>query len=414
MSSAVAIGPYGNPALQRGIAEGLAVAPDARRRMRWARDGNFGERTQPLFVSRATLDSELARFALLEASIPTDPDAVVKLCKMSARMRNLHVDDARQWLARKMGAKAAAWQRDLDAVCDVRARAVDYIQHNSYDQRHPAVMERLVDVRAHYLVLDAVALAMSLLVAQAIGTRHGFDEHDVCMPQYQLRKLQTNNLWNNVALDPGVYSSTESDIARMAAISQQRLCARPESYGVHRWPSVADALHVHIASQSVGAPTPDFPPTVEWVAAYEPHIQSFLDIADVQTARDTRLLMRILRNDRQQRLISRSLLERCIAAVYENSDRAAEYAFMQSFMEPAKRGLLRSVLLGEPEDGRYDFMRDANARTGYDDNAKAGVEAGLLLSSPHITQNGGRRHGHRQRQRSAGQRSAGQRSARQR
>ena len=378
--------PAARPALQRDIAEGLAAAPDAVARMRWAREGNFGARTQPVFVSRADLADELAHFAALEARCSSvDAEAFGRLCKESKRLRNLHVVDAQEWLASAPGMSSALvsrWQADLTAVCAERATAVHYIQCHAYSEGKPEALDRLVDVRAHYHVLDAAALAVSLLAAQALGTRHGFDVHDVLLPQYQLRKLQTNNQWNNVALDPAVYRRTEEAMAGLVAISQQRVSARPESYGVLRWPSVADALQVHIASQSVAEATPDFPPTVEWAAAYEPHVQSFLDIADVQTARDTRLLMRILRSDRQQRLLSRGLLDRCTAAVYESSDRDAEYAFMQSFMEPAKRGLLRSVLLGEPEDGRYDFMLDADTRTGYDDGAKAGVEAELLLATP--------------------------------
>lgn len=408
-----------NPALQRAITEGLAAAPGAELCRSWAREGNFHTGdcvAQPVFVSEAELRGELDEFAELERHSSVDNSSVDRLCTASARMRNLHVVDATNWLAGALAASggaalAAAWQHDLDTVTAARATAVQYIKRHKFSERRPDAMDRLVDVRAHYLVLDAAALATGLLVAQALGTRHGFDARDALLPQYQLRKLRTNNQWNNVGLDPDVYRSTEKAMAEVVAISQQRVCACPESYGVQRWPSVTDALQVHIAAQSVGEPTPEFPPTVEWAATYEPHVQSFLDIADVQTARDTRLLMRILRSDRQQRLLSRGLLDRCTAAVYESSDRDAEYAFMQSFMEPAKRGLLRSVLLGEPEDGRYDFMLDADARTGYDDDAKAGVEAGLLMTSPRILQNGGRRNEHRPRQRSARRRGASQRSA---
>jgi hypothetical protein len=113
-------------------------------------------------------------------------------------------------------------------------------------------------------------------------------------------------------------------------------------------------------------------------------VSSFLAVPDVRTARDTRLLARILRGDRSQRLISRRLFDRCMSAIHPSeggTDREAECLFLQSFMEPGKHALIRSVMLGMPEPGRYDFMHDVEVRTGYITHEKAEVEAGLMMTA---------------------------------
>lgn len=345
--------------------------------------------TSPAYVSAAQLAAALDDFRVAEAQCSESLLPAAVLDAEARRLGALYVRGAKAWLAERMGAQpgattqdAARWAADLETVCETRRQTVQYIREHQYTKTDMGSMLGLVNVRAHYTVLDAGDLALGLLAARALGISHGFDAQDVQWAPYQLRKMETNNEWNSVHLSPDVYEQVSAAMRKIVDISTRLV--RP---GVHerveRWGSAADALHVHVASQSLFADTPDFPPAVEWAASFDRHTDSFLRVPDVQSARDTRLLLRILRGDRSQRLISRRLFSRCNAAIADSTDRADNCRFLQSFMEPAKHALVRSVMLGERYTAtQYAFMHDKTARTGYIDSEKTVLEATLMLATP--------------------------------
>lgn len=353
--------------------------------------------TSPAFVSDAELAAALDDFRVAEAQCSESLLPAAVLDAEARRLGALYVLGAKEWLSGRMGAQmeaqmgvhtgvsqedVARWAADLETVCATRRQTVRYIQEHQYNKADMKSMLGLVDVRAHYTVLDAGDLALGLLVAQALQIRHGFDAQDVQWAPYQLRKMESNNEWNSVHLNTEVYEQASSNMRKIVDLSK-RLVRTGDHERVGRWGSAADALHVHVASQSLFADMPDFPPAVEWAATFDRHTDAFLRVPDVQSARDTRLLLRILRGDRSQRLISRRLFSRCNAAIADSTDRAGDCRFLQSFMEPAKHALVRSVMLGERYTAtQYAFMRDETVRTGYIDSEKTVLEATLMLATP--------------------------------
>jgi hypothetical protein len=383
----------------------------AAQHVRCLRAGCFETRAPPVCVEHADFREKLARFGALEARCGDAADsgagdsAVASLSRQAERLCELQLVRANDYLVDSMAPALAAdkkavaeWSARMDAVREARGQTTAYIKAHEYSDLDRNTINGLVDVRAHYNVLDAADLALTMLVAQALGVRHGFDANDVLYAPYQLRKMETNNQWNNVYLSADVYEHAAANMAKMVAIGAALAPGAPgapdasDALGPLRWHSAHDALHVRIVSQGLVV-SDGFPPHPEWVAPYDTHVASFLEIPDARVARDTRLLLRILRGDRSQRLISRRLLDRCTAAIHgdgecnshDRADRARECFFLQSFMEPAKHALVRSVMLDVPEAGRYDFMQDAEVRTGYLASEKAAVEAALLLAAPGAT-----------------------------
>ena len=128
------------------------------------------------------------------------------------------------------------WARDVDWVTDKRTEICAYISANQIthnkkptqkSKKHISIkgtshsvpqgdsLANIVNVRAHYIALQATDSALQVLVATALNKTHNIDEAYMKSFQYQLHQLKHNNAYNQLVLDDVVHDKLQNDISGM-------------------------------------------------------------------------------------------------------------------------------------------------------------------------------------------------------
>lgn len=100
--------------------------------------------------------------------------------------------------------------RALDQTVRVRQGLIDYINANSSRARRD--LKKVVNVRAHYVGLQASDATLAALVATALGMSHGIDSPHMNSFKFQLNQLWSNNMYNTLTLDEDTYDKTRATL----------------------------------------------------------------------------------------------------------------------------------------------------------------------------------------------------------